>query len=368
MHITLLQENLLKAVQSASRFVATKPQIPTLTGIALRVNNGTLTIQSTDLKVGFATKLTVKSNEAGEVAVPAKVFVELLHSLSPGPMELKSENDNLLVTQNKVKSKLPTFPIAEFPPFPEENNQPLEIPTAIFVSCVEHALYAASLDETRPVLASLLFEAKDSELSCVCTDGYRLSVMKEKLEKPVDQPIRVLLPARALNEVMSVIAHTNTKTIYVSVSKELSQVFCTIGENTILLRMVEGDFPPYEKIIPQSFIFETVLGREEWIAALKTAMVFARENSSILSLEFVDGVCNVHSAGASVGENEVGIASSAKVSEPHKISFNGKFLLDVLSHIEDTSVIFKMNDELKPGLLLVEGKEYPLSVIMPFKR
>ena|SRR5258708_1668927 len=192
--------------------------------------------------------------------------------------------------------------------------------------------------------------------------------MKESIKKTDDQSIRVLLPARALSEVMSVIAHTNTKTIHVSVSKELSQVFCTIGENTILLRMVEGEFPPYEKIIPESFSFETILNREEWMGALKTAMVFARENSSILSLEFTDGVCSIRSAGASVGENEASITSSAKANEPKKISFNGKFLLDVLSHIEEPNIVFKMNDELKPGLLLVEGREYPLSVIMPFKR
>src|SRR5258708_238276 len=183
MHITLLQENLLKVAQTASRFIANKPQVPILTGIALRAINGTLTVQSTDLRVGFQTSLSVKTTETGEVAVPAKIFVEFLNTLSPGPVELKTDKDTLTISQAKVKAKLPTFPIAEFPPFPENSQKPVEISTAIFTSCIEHSLYAASLDETRPVLASLLFQLQEGELTCVCTDGYRLSVMKESIKK-----------------------------------------------------------------------------------------------------------------------------------------------------------------------------------------
>lgn len=368
MHITLLQENLLKVTQAASRFIAARPQIPILTGIALRASNGKLTIQSTDLKVGFQTTLAVKITEEGETVVPAKIFTELLHSLNPGPLELKTDKDTLIVVQNKAKAKLPSFAIAEFPPFPQSVESTFIIPTSQFVSCIDHALYAASLDETRPVLASLLFSLEDGELTCVCTDGYRLSVMKEKIEDTSNKQVRVLLPARAMQEVMGIIAHSNTKTVQLSVSEELSQVFVTIAENTILLRMIEGSFPPYQQIIPQSFAFETTLSREEWISALKTAMVFARESSSILALEFTNDTCRITSAGVSAGEHEGSITSSGKTSEPRKISFNGKFLLDVLSHLDSENVIFKMNDELKPGLLLPEGREYPLSVIMPFKR
>lgn len=368
MHITLLQENLLKVTQSAVRFIATKPQVPILTGIVLRVSNGTLTVQSTDLRVGFQTTLPVKMSEEGEVVIPAKIFSEFLHSLSPGPVELKTDKDILVVSQMKAKARLPTFPIAEFPPFPENTEQLVSIPSDVFASCINNVLYAASLDETRPVLASLLFSLQDGEIICACTDGYRLSVMKQAVEELKDAAIRVLLPAKAMHEVMSTLGHSNTKTVQMSVSKELSQAFCVIGESTILLRMVDGEFPPYEKIIPHSFEFETVISREDWIGALKTAMIFARENSSILALEFTDGVCTILSAGASVGEHESTIASSAKTSEKKKIAFNGKFLLDVLSHVEESNVVFKMNDELKPGLILSEGKEYPLSVIMPFKR
>lgn len=368
MHITLLQENLLKVTQTAVRFTASRPQIPILTGIALRASNGKLTIQSTDLRVGFQTTIPVKITDEGEVVVPAKIFSEFLHSLTPGPVELKTDKETILISQNKIKVKLPSFSITEFPPFPEDSQSSFTLPVSQFVSCIDHTLYAASLDETRPVLASLLFQYENGELTCVCTDGYRLSVMKEKNEDTSSIPARVLLPARALQEVMSILAHSNTKTIQLSVSQELSQVFVTIGENTILLRMVEGDFPPYERIIPQSFAFETTLNREEWIAALKTAMVFARESSSILALEFTDGACRILSAGVSAGEHEGSISSSGKTSEPRKISFNGKFLLDVLTHLEDSTIVFKMTDELKPGLLLPEGKEYPLSVIMPFKR
>lgn len=368
MKIIILQENLLKTIQQAVRFISAKPQIPILSGVLLQTENGKLSFQSTDLRVGFQITLPAKIEEEGGVVVPAKIFAEFLATLSPGPVELKTDGDQLLVSQKKTKVKIPTFPSAEYPPFPKREGNEFEFPAKLFIESIQSVLYTASLDETRPVLASLLFVLKDGMLTCACTDGYRLSVVKEKMEGNAEKEVKLLLPARSMQELMSVLVHSSTKKVYVSVSQELSQTFITVDDFMILLRMVEGEFPPYERIIPSSFAFETSLDREEWIGALKTAMVFARESSSIVNLEFTDSQCRVISASTGAGEQEGVISSTGKPSEPKKIAFNGKFLLDVLQHLEGERVEFKMTDELKPGLILPEGKEYPLSVVMPFKR
>jgi len=368
MKVTLLQENLIKTIQTASRFIATKPQIPILSGILLKAKEGKLTYASTDLRVGFQTTEAAKIEEEGEVVVPSKVFSEFISTLSPGAIEIQSEGDILVVSQKKTKVKIPTFPPAEFPPFPEVSGEEYEIDTDKFTKAVDSVIYTASLDETRPVLASLLMRIEDGVLTCACTDGYRLSVAREELGKEGLKDIKVLLPAKSMQEVLGVIGHSNTKTVRLSVSRELSQTFLTIGNFVVLLRMVEGEFPPFEKIIPQSFGFETTLDRSEWLSALKTAMVFAKDSSQVITLEFTDSQCRVVSSSASVGEQEGVVESTGKTSDLKKIAFNGKFLLDILSRLETERVEFKMNDELKPGVLLPEGKEYPLSVIMPFKR
>jgi len=368
MKVTLLQENLLKTVQQATRFIAGKPQIPILSGIYLSVKEGKLTYATTDLRVGFQTIEAVKMEEEGEVVVPSKVFSEFIATLTPGAVEIKTDGDILVVSQKKTKVRIPTFPPAEFPPFPEISGEEYEIPMDKFTSAIQSVIYTASLDETRPVLASLLLRIEDGTLICACTDGYRLSVAKDSLEELKGKEVKVLLPAKSMQEVMGLIAHSSAKTVRLSVSRELSQTFLTVGNFIVLLRMVEGEFPPFEKIVPQSFAFETTLDRTEWLSALKTAMVFAKDNSQVVTLEFTDNQCRVVSASASVGEQEGVIESTGKTSELKKIAFNGKFMMDILTRLETDRVEFKMNDELKPGVLLPEGKEYPLSVIMPFKR
>lgn len=368
MKVTLLQENLLKNVSHSVRFVSTKPQIPILSGLYLEASEGKLSLQSTDLKVGFETSFAVKVEEEGKVVVPAKIFSEFLNTLGAGPVELKTEEDHLVVSRRKTKVRIPTFPPAEFPPFPEASGDRFEFPVKQFVSTIQSVIYAASLDETRPVLASLYFSIEDDTITCACTDGYRLSVMKTAMEGEKKKDLKVLLPAKSIQELLSTIVHASTKNVVLSVSQELSQVFVAVDDFMILLRMVEGQFPPFEKIIPTSFAFETTIDREEWLGALKTAMVFAKDSSQVVTLEFSDDQCRVVSATTGAGEQEGVIASSGKTSDLKKIAFNGKFIIDILQHIDTDTVVFKMNDELKPGLILSEDKDYPLSVVMPFKR
>lgn len=367
MHITVLQENLIPNLQNAVRFISNKPQLSILSGIFLGVENNILTLRATDLKVGIEIKIPVKSKRDGEVVIPAKVLLELLTSLDPGAVELVTDKEQLVVMQKRVKAKIPTQAITEFPLFPENSLDFGEISTPVLASVLGKVLYAASTDETRPVLASILMEFVGQELVCVGTDGYRLNVMREPIVGS-SLNTRILLPARAMQDVTSIIAHSGTKTVQLAVSKELSQSFFIVDNNRILVRLVEGEYPPYERIIPNAHEFETKLSKEEWISALKTAMVFTKDGSSILTIQFSGDACAIFSSGVGIGEHEGVISSSTKTDIIRKISFNGKYLLDALSHLESETVIFSMTDELKPCVIRGESSGYPLAVIMPFKR
>src|SRR5260221_5667637 len=182
MNITVLKENLLKHIQNVVRFIATKPQIPILTGIVFRAENGKLTLQATDMRMGLEVSFPVKIEEEGEVVAPAKILAEFLHTLSPGAVTIKTDGDTIHIIQKTMKGKLPSYSIQEFPPFPTASDTWIELPTSVFLETAQGALYAASLDETRPILASLLLELDKAAMTCVCTDGYRLSVVKTTLE------------------------------------------------------------------------------------------------------------------------------------------------------------------------------------------
>lgn len=367
MNLTVLQENLIVAIQDANHFISHKTQLPILTGIALRASEGQLTLQATDLRMGYQTSVGAKVEEAGECVVAGKVIGELLSSLSAGPLTLTLEKDILHIKQGSVKAKIPTFNVTDFPPFPVSANQPIALPKETFLNLTNNVLYAASLDETRPILASMLMLVEDGSATFVCTDGYRLAVAKqEKVEGIAD--LKILLPAKAVNEVVHVLGRSNVSEVRFDISSELSQAFFYVGDTIILVRLVEGEFPPFTKVIPAGFAYETLIDRSEWINSLKTALVFARESSSIVTLKFEMNACKILSSGVNVGENETAIESSTECTEPRQISFNGKFLLDCLTHLTSSRVKLQMNDELKPGVVTPEGQGYPLCVVMPFKR
>lgn len=368
MKCTLLQENLIKRIQEASRFVSNKPQIPILSGMHLATNDGAVTIQTTDLRVGYQSTIGGKIEDEGSCVLPLKPFLEFISTLHAGPVTIELVGDSVKVIQKGIHAKFPTFPVSEFPPFPVFDGSSTKLKRESFAQTLSSVLYAASLDETRPILASVLVKMEDGQLTCVCTDGYRLSVATNKVPSDHAFTGTVLLPAKAVVELLSILTHSTSETISFGVSSELSSVLVSVGESTLLIRLVEGNFPPYEKIIPTSFELTTIIDRSEWVDALKTALVFARETASIVNLEFSDGTCTLKSASAGVGEHESSIASSAKLTDPKTIAFNGKFLLDVLTHLDGNAVKFAMTDAAKPGVFQVEGQDYPLAVVMPFKR
>ncbi len=369
MKITLLQENIHKVAQDASRFISTKPQLPILSGLFLSTNKGELSIRSTDLRVGFHTKIGGKIEKDGDCVVNAKIFTELLGSLKAGSMTIMLDEGSLHLEQGRMKAKIPTLPAADFPPFPELSNDNYSIPAEKFFSQVEKTTYAASLDETRPVLASALLILEEKKLLVACTDGYRLVVhTSETGITEIDKPVSVLLSAKMLTEVSKALQRGRPQKVDFSLSSELMQVSLLAGETQILMRMTEGNFPPYQQIMPQSFLIRTFIDREEFLQALKTSMVFARESSSIVSFEIGNKQLKIVASGATAGENEIILDSSYEGREIKKISFNAKFVTDALLHIETERVELCMNDELKPVVIFPENSENYQTVIMPFKR
>lgn len=367
MKFIVLQENILKSVQDAVRFVSNKPQIPSLQGVHLTTKEGQLHLKTTDLKVGFHTQVGGKVEQEGECVVPAKVFSELLSSLSPGSVVLELLEGSLLVLQKHVHSKLQTFPTEDFPPFPTTAGKEFELPFQTLTDVIAHVTYAASLDETRPVLTALYLSVSDQKLTAVCTDGYRLVLQQEDLKEPVEN-FHVMISAKVASEIVKTLSRHSPTNCRFGVSDELAQVTFIVGTTTIFVRSIEGQFPPYERILPTAFALQTTIDRQEWIHALKQASIFSRESSSIVTLSLKDNICTVQASSTSVGEHQSEVVLSPNVSEEKTIAFNSKFLLDTLLHMETERVQFHMNDGLKPAVIRPEASENLTCVIMPFKR
>ncbi len=367
MIITVLQENLLPKLQDASKFVASKPQLPILSGVYLSCEDKNLIIRSTDLKVGFQTTIGGKIEKEGTCVVPIRYFVELIASLHAGPLTLSMQKDSLVISQGKVQSTLSTFPILDFPPFPILEEKDGQLTSKIFANAVDHVFYAASLDETRPVIASILLHFEDDHCTFAATDGYRLAV--EEIEsKIVEKNQKVLVQAKMLAEISRIVGKYPEKEVFIRISEELATVQFSIDDTVMMVRTTEGTFPNFQAIIPPQFSISTLIDRDSLVHALKTALVVAKESSSIITMEITKKTVRVSGMSQSVGENSTELESSYAGDETRTLSCNAKFLMDCLTRIESSSVELSMNEELKPIRLRPEGSEKFTYIVMPFKK
>ncbi len=367
MNITVLQENLLPKLQDASRFVASKPQLPILSGVYLSCEENRLLIRSTDLKVGYQSIIGGKIEKEGTCVVPIRFLVDLVASLHAGPLTLALEETTLTISQGKVRSTLSTFPILDFPPFPSLGEKSNSIDAKAFSKAIDHVFYAASLDETRPVISSILIHFDDEECTLAATDGYRLAVEKIP-SKEAGKSQQILVQAKMLAEIARIIGKANAQIVHLFVTQELAQVSFQVDDTTIMARLTEGKFPNYQAIIPPKFVISTELDRDLLIHALKTALVVAKESSSIISIEIKKSVVNVLGASQSVGENTTELDSTYTGDETRTLSCNAKFLMDCLSRIEAEFIELSMNEELKPVRIRVAKDDTFTYIVMPFKK
>lgn len=367
MIITILQENLLPSLTDALRFIAGKPQLPILSGVHIQATAQGIFIRSTDLKVGFQAKVGGKIEGEGECVVPARYFCETIASLTQGAIRLESTQTHLLVSQGKISAKLSLFPPDDFPPFPDRGEEVFVLDREEFFHAVDAVSYAASQDESRPVLGSVLLKTQDKLCTVVATDGYRLSMNRFQHSKELPK-MDILIQAKMLSEMGRIIGKQTESDVHFFVSQELSQVGVQCGDVMILIRKTDGEYPNYNAIIPDSFTTQIEIDRESLLHALKTALVFAKEMSSIVSLSFTKNLLTVTGSNTTVGENTITIDVKNDTEGEQKISCNARFLTDALMHGESTFVTIGMNEELRPvGLWIDEKKDY-LYIVMPFKR
>lgn len=367
MIITVLQENLLPKLQDALKFVSSKPQLPILSGVYFSCEEKHLIIRSTDLKVGFQAIIGGKVEKEGACVVPIRFLVELVASLHAGPMTLTFEETSLKISQGKVHSSLSTFPVLDFPPFPGVGTQACSIDSKIFSKAIDHVFYAASLDETRPVISSILIQLNEEESVIAATDGYRLAVEKIETMK-VEDSQQILIQAKMLAEIARIIGKSSASEVKISISQELAQVSFQIEDTTMMVRLTEGKFPNFNAIIPPNFAISTFIEREPLIHALKTALVVAKESSSIISMEIGSSTIKVLGISQNIGENTSEIESTYAGDEKKMISCNAKFLMDCLSRIDSEFIELAMNEELKPIRIRAKEDEKFTYIVMPFKK
>lgn len=372
MKILILQENLTKGLNLVSRFVASKATLPILGNILLTTDNGRLKLSATNLETGINLWLGAKIEKEGSLTAPAKILAEFVSSLPPEKIEIETKETVLHLNSGTFKASFIGTGAGEFPQIPSFSSEPVLIfESQELIKALSQVTFAAAQDEGRPVLTGVLIKTHNKKLSLVATDGYRLSfknlsIKENKLEK------NLLIPAKTLLEISRAAQekHKEEKEIKITFTPEKSQVVFLLPDVEFSSRLLEGEFPDFEKTIPQTFSTRVEFDKEEFLRAIKIAAIFAREQANIVKLKIepsVDGgKLKITTETPQVGANESEIEAKIE-GEALEIAFNCRFLLDLLNSPLGEEIVFEANGPLSPGVFKIKGDDSFLHLIMPVR-
>ena len=368
MKVTVLQQDLYPAIQAVSRSVGAK-NLPVLANILIKTTENGLELSATNLEIGIIKKVHCKVGEQGSVTVPARTFLEVISPLTGQELELLATNDQLTITTKNFNASLNGISASEFPAIPLSSEQSVEVDSKLIQESIPQITFAAASDEGRPILTGILTEIKKNGIELVATDGFRLAHKTVSTKISDDVSFRSLIPRRTFEEVVRVLAEEASEKdgkIRVATSENQNQMIFTIGQTIISSRLIEGQFPSWEKIVPTTFINKTTVERTEFIKAVKLASVFARNEANVVKIETQEKQLKLTSEAKQLGAQESEVEAEIE-GDPVMIAFNSRYLLDALSACSSKQVTIEFSGNLSPALIKpIDNKDLEY-VVMPIR-
>jgi len=379
MKFSVLQQNLQSGLKVVQKAIPNKPQLPILSSVLISVSETSVSFAATDLYFGVKVEIPASITTTGTCTVPGKLFTDAIFTLGNGKVTISLEDQSLQISsENGASISLPSLSAEEYPDFPEQEGTPHTFEITTLKEIDSHVSFASAVDQARLVLTTVLFEPTSGNtdtppgLRAVCTDGFRLAVLDIQTESSLES--KVLIPAKAISEVTRIAEQQEQKTVECSFSESLKQVFFRVGGAQFYTRLVDGDFPPYQKIMPASFTIEVQIDTEELIQKLKQASIFARDVSNIVqfSVSTLDAQMEISAKGAQGSYDstlpvEVLTNKLEKTEENFVIAFNVKYILDFLQTHKHEQVWLGLTEPLKPALFKPSKDSQLQYIVMPFR-
>lgn len=355
-------------LQSLSRSVGVKATLPVLGNILIETENNKLKLSATNLEVGVIKYAGAQIIEEGSVTVPAKTLNEVISSLAGLEIEFYTEGELLKIEAGKFKADLNGIASSEFPAIPQSENKGFQIPKEIFKDSIPQISFASAVDEGRPVLTGILTEIKDKRFEVVATDGFRLAHKTFSDEKLTGISFKALIPRRTLDELVRLISEETGEFEFVELqtTDNQNQVIFKIGSTILSSRLIEGNFPTWEKIIPATFVGNATIQKDELIKGLKLASVFARNEANVIKLKLSASGIELTSETRELGSQDAKVEAVVE-GEELIVAFNSKYLLDAVSACPGPEQKLYFSGALSPTLVKavgVEGLEY---IVMPIR-
>lgn len=363
MEFTVLTTEFSKTLQSALRFVSSRATLPILSSVKLKSEGASLMVIATDLEMSMVGKIGAQVVSEGECAVPAKQLAEIISNLSTREVSLKIEKELLVIYSEGFKATLATSGVSEFPAVTvvaPEGGYILSFDS--LSKALKRVLFAVGVDEARPIFTGVLFSSLAGKLRLVATDGFRLSKFEMGSLGEGVEDFSFVVPRKILGEIGRFAADNVT----FKYSQEEKTIIFGLGEVVVTSRVIEGNYPNFEKIIPKNHECSVNVSLDDLSRIVKMAQVFARQSSGKLTLAIGESTIKVGAESTGLGETLSEV--SAKVEgDPFEMYLNGKYLEDCLAVITSESVDLKGVDANSALQVYDPSESNFLHLVMPLK-
>jgi DNA polymerase III subunit beta len=365
MKFSCKQADLLARLQVVSRAASTRSAVPALGGILLEVADGHVRLVATDLEIGLEVTLPAQSDGAGKVVLPARLFLDVVRTLSGDTvsLELRENERDVELTAGPSRFHLRTLSGEDFPQLPQPSAEEIRLATPPLVETIERVARAASRDDARPILTGVLVSAEGKRLTMVATDSYRLSVKHTDLESELATPLEANIPARALRELSRLATADGAQEVGISLLA--NQAVFRAGDVLLSSRLIDGQFPNYRQLLPESFEHEVRLPRSELLEVVTRVSQLAQRNAP-LRMAFSEGELTVTAQTPDVGDASESMPAAFQ-GEPLEIGFNPEFLRDGIDSVETEEIVLKLISPLRPGLLEPLDSDDFSYLVMPIR-
>ncbi|MDQ3725716.1 MAG: DNA polymerase III subunit beta [Actinomycetota bacterium] len=366
MKLTTKREDLVSKLSIVSRAVSTRAATQALSGVLLSASAGRVTLAATDLDLGLETTLDTDVAEEGSVLLPGRLFADIARSLPDPTVEIESREAerDVEIRSGGSSFHLRVLPVEDFPKLPQPQEEgSLRIPAAALEESIDLVARAASRDDMRPVLTGVFVTASGREMTMVATDSYRLAVKRTELEADLGGELEANIPARALKELGRILASEGAGEATISLLT--NQAVFSAGAILLSTRLIDGQFPNFRQLLPESYEHDVRLPRSEFLDVTRRISQLAQRNAP-LRLSFESGELAVSAETPDVGDARETMPAAFD-GEPLEIGFNPEFLKEGIESVSGEEVLMRLISPLRPGLLQpVEGEDFRY-LVMPIR-
>ncbi|MEQ1663908.1 MAG: DNA polymerase III subunit beta [Bdellovibrionales bacterium] len=371
MKLKIDKTKLLGLISKTQNIVEKRNTMPILVNILLDAQNGRLKVYATNLEVSLTDEVEAEVIQPGKVAISAKSIFDIVKEMPDGMVELvKQDNNWLNIKQDKSVFNIVGISAEEYPVFPSYATKDfMEIDADVLAEMIGKTIYSVSYDITRYHLNGVYFEkkmggTKGFSYLMVATDGHRLSLINRETTSITDKTSEgVIIPRKGLEEIFKILEHVSGK---FQMAIEGSQLVVVHDKTVLMVRLIEGKYPNYRQLIPQNLSEHVLVNREALLSSLKRVSLLSNQKSKGVTLKFSNGRLEITSNNPELGDAKEEIDIEYK-GEGLKIGFNAKYMMDVLTNIEDDNISIDLKDQLSPGIMRPSADQNYTCVIMPMR-